>query len=65
VSKEFLDAIPQTDPRAGYLAHRGAMDAAIARVLDGGLYVLGRGNGIVQAMRSLRCIICSSNLLGN
>jgi dTDP-4-amino-4,6-dideoxygalactose transaminase len=42
VSKELLDSIPQTDPRAGYLAQRPAIDAAIARVLDGGLYVLGR-----------------------
>src|SRR5438874_11287163 len=35
-------AIPQTDPRAGYLAQRTAIDAAIARVLDGGAYILGR-----------------------
>ena len=35
-------AIPQTDPRSGYLSQRGAIDAAIARVLDGGVYVLGR-----------------------
>src|SRR5689334_7505616 len=35
-------AIPQTDPRAGYLAERIAIDAAIARVLDGGAYILGR-----------------------
>jgi dTDP-4-amino-4,6-dideoxygalactose transaminase len=35
-------AIPQTDPRAGYLAQRDAIDAAIARVLDGGVYILGR-----------------------
>jgi dTDP-4-amino-4,6-dideoxygalactose transaminase len=42
-SEEFLvEAIPQTDPRAGYLAQRAAIDAAIARVLDGGLYILGR-----------------------
>src|SRR5256714_14778946 len=34
--------IPQTDPRAGYLAERVAIDAAIARVLDGGAYILGR-----------------------
>src|SRR5271170_2673840 len=41
-SKEFLGAIPQTDPRAGYLAQRAAIDAVIARVLMGGLYLLGR-----------------------
>ena len=34
VSKELLDAIPQTDPRAGYLTQRPAIDAAIARVLE-------------------------------
>jgi len=42
VPQELLDAIPQTDPRAGYLAQRAAIDAAIARVLEGGFYVLGR-----------------------
>src|SRR6266513_3480085 len=35
-------AIPQSDPRAGYLAQRTAIDAAIARVLEGGSYILGR-----------------------
>src|SRR5260370_39453806 len=35
-------AVPQTDPRAGYLAQRTAIDAAIARVLEGGAYILGR-----------------------
>lgn len=34
--------IPQTDPRAGYLEHKEEIDAAIARVLAGGQYVLGR-----------------------
>jgi dTDP-4-amino-4,6-dideoxygalactose transaminase len=33
--------IPQADPRAGYLAQRRAIDAAIARVLAGGRYILG------------------------
>jgi dTDP-4-amino-4,6-dideoxygalactose transaminase len=41
-SDTFSAAIPQTDPRAGYLAQRGAIDAAIARVLEGGSYILGR-----------------------
>jgi dTDP-4-amino-4,6-dideoxygalactose transaminase len=36
-----LLAIPQTDPRAGYLAQRAAIDVAIARVLEGGQYILG------------------------
>ena len=35
-------AIPQTDPRAGYLALQPAIDAAIARVLASGSYILGR-----------------------
>src|SRR5579863_9854486 len=33
--------IPQADPRAGYRAQQPAIDAAIARVLEGGRYVLG------------------------
>src|SRR5438132_721913 len=33
--------IPQTDPRAGYLERKTEIDAAIARVLGGGQYVLG------------------------
>ena len=34
--------IPQTDPRAGYLAERTVIDTAIARVLEAGVYILGR-----------------------
>ena len=34
--------IPQTDPRAGYLEGKVAIDAAIARVLASGSYILGR-----------------------
>jgi dTDP-4-amino-4,6-dideoxygalactose transaminase len=34
--------IPQTDPRAGYLAQKREIDAAIARVLDSGQYILGQ-----------------------
>src|SRR5438067_13792863 len=34
--------IPQTDPRAGYLERKAEIDVAIARVLAGGQYVLGR-----------------------
>ena len=33
--------IPQTDPRAGFLAQRAEIDQAIARVIDGGRYILG------------------------
>ena len=32
--------IPQCDPRANYLAHQAEIDAAIARVLDSGRYIL-------------------------
>ena len=42
-------AIPQTDPRAGYLAQRTAIDAAIARVLGGGVYILGREVEVFEA----------------
>lgn len=35
------DFIPPADPRAGTLAHRAAIDAAIARVLDSNAYILG------------------------
>jgi dTDP-4-amino-4,6-dideoxygalactose transaminase len=33
--------IPQTDPKANYLAHKEEIERAIAEVLDGGLYILG------------------------
>jgi dTDP-4-amino-4,6-dideoxygalactose transaminase len=33
--------IPQTDPRAGYLARQDEIDAAIHEVLDAGRYILG------------------------
>jgi dTDP-4-amino-4,6-dideoxygalactose transaminase len=34
--------ITQADPRAAYLARKADIDAAVARVLDGGWYILGR-----------------------
>jgi len=34
-------AIPQADPRAGYHAHQFEIDAALARMLEGGRYILG------------------------
>jgi dTDP-4-amino-4,6-dideoxygalactose transaminase len=37
----MMEAIPQTSPRSNYLAHRSAIDDAIARVLDSGWYILG------------------------
>ena len=33
--------IPQTDPKASYIAHKTEIDAAIARVLNSGRYILG------------------------
>lgn len=33
--------IPQSNPKASYLAHREAIDAAIARVMHSGWYILG------------------------
>jgi dTDP-4-amino-4,6-dideoxygalactose transaminase len=49
VTKRPAPAIPQTDPRAGYLAQRTAIDAAIARVLDSGVYILGREVEVFEA----------------
>jgi len=34
-------AIPQADPRAGYRAHKAEIDAALARMLETGRYILG------------------------
>ncbi|MBA4416988.1 MAG: erythromycin biosynthesis sensory transduction protein eryC1 [Syntrophus sp. (in: bacteria)] len=33
--------IPQTDPKANYLAHKAEIEGAIAHVLDSGWYILG------------------------
>src|SRR5437764_8923801 len=33
--------VPQTDPRAGYLEQQAEIDAAIRRVLEAGMYILG------------------------
>jgi dTDP-4-amino-4,6-dideoxygalactose transaminase len=41
--------IPQTLPLASYLAHREEIDAAIARVLEGGSYILGRETEAFEA----------------
>ena len=40
--KDFPTAIPQADPRAGYLMQRTAIDVALTRVFEGGVYILGR-----------------------
>ncbi|MFH1734461.1 MAG: DegT/DnrJ/EryC1/StrS family aminotransferase [bacterium] len=34
--------VPQTDPKAGYLAHKAEIDAAIQRVFNSGWYIMGR-----------------------
>ncbi len=41
--------IPQNDPKAAYLARRGDINAAIARVLDGGWYILGMETAAFEA----------------
>ena len=41
LGRSFLH-IPQTNPRAGYLAQQPEIDAAVSRVLAGGGYTLGR-----------------------
>lgn len=42
MSRDQRLTIPQTDPKANYLAHKVEIDAAIARVLDSGWYILGQ-----------------------
>jgi dTDP-4-amino-4,6-dideoxygalactose transaminase len=41
--------IPQNDPKASYLAQRAAIDAAIARVLESGWYILGKETAAFEA----------------
>jgi dTDP-4-amino-4,6-dideoxygalactose transaminase len=37
-----MTRVPQCDPKANYSAHKPEIDAAVARVLDNGRYILGR-----------------------
>ena len=37
-----MNTIPQTDPKAGYLAQAAEIEAAIRRVLESGWYILGK-----------------------
>jgi dTDP-4-amino-4,6-dideoxygalactose transaminase len=37
-----VNTIPQTNPRNNYLSHKPEIDEAIAKVLDGGWYILGQ-----------------------
>jgi len=41
MTQAAFSPVPQTDPRAGYLAQKAEIDAAIRRVLDSGRYILG------------------------
>jgi len=34
--------VPQADPKAGYLAHKAEIDAAVTRALESGWYILGQ-----------------------
>ena len=40
--------IPQCNPKAGYLAHKAEIDAAIGRVLNSGWYILGQEVGAFE-----------------
>ena len=40
--RDQRETIPQTNPKANYLAHKSEIDRAIARVLESGWYILGR-----------------------
>lgn len=42
MSQEHQIIVPQSDPKAGYLARRTEIDAAIKRVLESGRYILGQ-----------------------
>jgi dTDP-4-amino-4,6-dideoxygalactose transaminase len=40
--------IPQANPKAGYITHKEEIDAAIARVMESGRYILGREVGAFE-----------------
>lgn len=42
MTKVQQNEIPQTDPKAGYLAHKAEIDAAVLSVLESGWYILGK-----------------------
>lgn len=42
IMKRSNTIIPQSNPKAGYLAHRAEIDRAIKRVMECGWYILGR-----------------------
>ncbi len=42
MSVNRLIEVPQTDPKASYIAHREEIDSAIQRVLDSGKFILGQ-----------------------
>ena len=39
---QIIQPIPQTSPKANYLAHKAEIDGAISRVLESGWYILGQ-----------------------
>ena len=41
--------IPQADPGAGYRAQKAAIDAAVARALGSGWYILGKEGEAFEA----------------
>ncbi len=47
--------IPQTDPKAGYLELKTEIDEAVARVLSGGWYILGREVAAFEAEFAAWC----------
>src|SRR5215813_8692386 len=42
ITPEKSTMIPQTSPKASYLAHQPAIDAGIRRVLESGWYLIGQ-----------------------
>lgn len=47
--------IPQTDPKAGYLERKTEIDEAVARVLSGGWYILGKEVSAFEAEFAAWC----------
>ena len=54
--------IPQTDPKANYLAHKKEIESAIAGVLDSGLYILG--NQVAEFEREFAAYLGVSHGVG-
>jgi len=54
--------IPQTDPKAAYLAQRRDIDAALSRALEGGRYILG--DAVAAFERAFAAYIGADHALG-